>query len=245
MLETLHVGVIDLVIVAITLLFMLLGIKNGFIKELAGIGAFIGALVLAYFLTDMVRQTVVDLTNVNILLFNQLNTSVFSNNDSFTFVIDPAIPNLIDLLTAEFVTLGIPGFVAGPLADTVSQFNGTLGEALATAATNAILFVLGYVVTFILSWIILKVILSQFVKLTESIKVFKLLDGILGVVMGVVRAGIVVGGALLLAGLLSFVIPDIQNFLNQDLALLDSAKFSIGKFAFEWLMSMLTNLTNL
>lgn len=245
MFEAFHVGVIDIVIVVITILFLILGFKNGFIKELAGIGAFIGALILAYFLTDIIRQTLINLTGVNQLLFEQLNNALFSNNPSFDFVIDPAIPNLSQLLTSELVGLGIPEFIATPLVVNLVQFNGTLGQALATASTNAILFVLGYVVTFVLAWLILKVILAQFVKLTEKIKIFKLLDSILGLGMGVIRASIVIGGGLLIAGLLSLAIPDIQTFLNQDLALLEPEKFSIGKFAFEWLMSTIGNLTNL
>jgi hypothetical protein len=245
MLEAFHIGVIDIAIIVITILFLILGFKNGFIKEVAGIGAFVGALVLAYFLTDIIRQTFINLTGLNVLLFDQLNSALFSNNPSFDFVIDPAIPNLNALLTTELVGLGIPEFIAAPLVVDLVQFNGTLGQALATALTNAILFALGYVVTFILGWLILKVILAQFVKLTEKIKLFKLLDSILGLGMGVIRASIVIGGGLLIAGLLSLAIPDIQTFLNQDLALLEPEKISIGKIAFEWLMSTIGNLTNL
>jgi hypothetical protein len=82
---------------------------------------------------------------------------------------------------------------------------------------------------------------KQFVKLTKEIPIFKFLDSILGIVLGLGRAALMIGIAFAIAIALSLVIPDINSFFSQDLSL-DSEKFSIGKLLYETIVSVIGQL---
>lgn len=230
-----HFGIIDIVIVILVLLFAYGGFKNGFIKEVVGIGAVIGALVLAYFLAGIVEGILVD-SPLYPMLFTNLR-GIFTGNAIYDVVIDSNQPGALEYLTDGLSQIGLPGFLASPLAGLLITFNGTLGDGLASAASYFVMLISSYVLTFLVGWILILILGRQLIKLTNNFTFFKLFDAILGAGLGIVRAGLVIGIAILIAVALSFVVPSVNNFIVQDLAL-DTEAFSIGRYLYETMLSL-------
>jgi uncharacterized membrane protein required for colicin V production len=237
-----HVGIIDLVLVVVGLLFAVSGFKNGFFKEIASIGALIGAVVLSYLLADFVRSLIIANTPIYTLIFENLRNSVFTGNTLYDTVIDSSQAGALEFLTDGLTQIGLPGFLASPLAAQLINFNGTLGDALATSAADLSMLILGYLATFLVGWLLLLIVLKQLVHLTKSVGLFKFIDSILGIVLGLARAALVLAVVLLITIPLSFVVPSIQTFINQDLDLLNQETFSIGKFIYQFVLNFISTI---
>jgi uncharacterized membrane protein required for colicin V production len=240
MFESFHFGIIDIVIVVLVVLFGISGFKNGFFKELKGIIAFIGALVITYFLASMVQTFLIG-TPVQPFIYDWFSQSIFVGNTAYEVVIDATIPDALTYLVGGLTDIGIPEFIATPLADILITFNGTIGQALATVSTNLILFILSYILTFLVVWVLLLLTLGQIVSLVKTVALFKLLDQFLGIFLGIARAALIIFVFFALAIPLSFVIPAINDFLTSDLALGTEA-FSVGKFIFEFAIGLFGNI---
>lgn len=237
-----HVGIIDLVLVIVSLLFAVSGFKNGFFKEIAGIGAFIGAIVLSYLLATLVRGFIIENTPLYNLIFDNLRTSLFTGNALYDTVIDGSQPGALDYLTDGLTQIGLPGFLAAPLASQLITFNGTLGDALATSAADLSMVIVGYLATFLVAWLLLLIVLKQLVHLTKSVGFFKFIDSILGTGLGLARAALVLAVILLITIPLSFVVPSVQTFITQDLDLLNEETFSIGKFIYQFVLGFINTI---
>jgi uncharacterized membrane protein required for colicin V production len=238
-----HFGMIDVGLIVLSLLFAISGFKNGFLKEVVGIGAFIGAIILAYFLATWVEDVLVT-TQFYTLLFTNLKDSIFTGNALYETMIDSSQPGALGYLTDGLTQIGLPGFLATPLADILINFNGTLGDALATASAYFIILIISYLGTFLIAWMLLAIVGSQLVKLSTDVKVFKFLDSLLGVGLGLVRAAVLVAIALLIVIPLTFVVPSINTFITNDLALNEDV-FSIGKFIYTFVLDLISSFVNL
>lgn len=233
-----HLGIIDAVMIVLALLFGVSGFKNGFFKEIVGVGAFIGAVILSYLLASWVEGILIQ-TPIYPLLFDTLRSSVFTGMGLYETIIDSTQPGALEFLTDGLTQIGLPGFLASPLAGLLITFNGTLGDALATSSAYFIILILSYLGTFLVGWLLLFIIGSQLVKLTKDVKAFKFIDSILGFGLGLGRAVVVIGIALLIAIPLTFVVPEVNTFITQDLALGETA-FSIGKTIYEFALNLIS-----
>lgn len=242
-LEGFHFGMIDVGLIVLSLLFAISGFKNGFFKEVVGIGAFIGAIVLAYFLATWVEDILVT-TPLYTMLFNTLKDSIFTGNALYDTMIDSSQPGALGYLTDGLTQIGLPGFLAAPLADILINFNGTLGDALATASAYLIILIISYLGTFLIAWMLLAIIGSQLVKLSTDVKIFKFFDSLLGVGLGLARVTVLVTIALLIVIPLTFVVPSINTFITNDLALNDDV-FSIGKFIYTFVLDLIGSFINI
>ena len=240
--QGIHIGFIDIGLVVIALLFAVSGFKNGFFKEVANIGALIGAVVLSYLLADFLKDIIVNQTPLYALIYDNLIANIFTGNAIYDTVIDGSQPNALAYLTDGLTQIGIPGFLAGSLANNLITFNGTLAAALATSVTDLSMTIISYLATFLIAWILLLIVLKQLVHLTKSIGFFKFFDSILGVGLGLIRAALILGIVLLITIPLSFVVPSIQTFINQDLDLLNPETFSIGKFIYQLVINFISTI---
>jgi uncharacterized membrane protein required for colicin V production len=233
-----HVGIIDVVLVLLTLLFLISGFKNGIFKEITGITVFIVAIGLSVLLAGMVEDILINNSPVYQLLFDTFSGSVFTGNASYEIVLDPTQSDILTTITDGLTGIGIPGFIASPIAGIIDTFNGTLGDALATTVSYFIILIGSYVVTFLVSWILLLITASQLRKATKEIKLFKFIDSVLGIGLGALRAAVVIGILFFIAIPVSFAVPQVADFMTTDLAV-NSEAFSIGKTIYEFATSLL------
>jgi hypothetical protein len=235
-----HFGIIDIGLLVLSLLFAISGFKNGFVKEILGIASFVGAIVIAYLLANWVEDVLVT-TPLYPFLFTNLQNSVFSGNALYDVVIDNSQPGALGGLTDGLTQIGLPGFLASPLANILVTFNGTLGDALATTSAYFIILILSYVVPFLIAWLLLAIISKLLVKLFSRVDSLQLIDSLLGVFLGLGRAAILVTLAIIVIIPVTFVVPSVNTFITNDLAL-NEPVFSIGKFMYTFILSLLASL---
>lgn len=240
MIENLHFGIIDISIVVLALLFSISGFKNGFFKELKGFIAFVGAIGLTILLADFVKNIITD-SPLQIIIYDFFLDGIFSGNATYGTVIDDSIPDALVLLQDGLVDLGIPDFLAGTLASTLIVFEGTIGAALATVVTNLVVLAASYLVTFLVLWLLLGLILGQIVSLTKTIKFIRFFDSILGIFLGLGRAALIIAVFFAITIPLSIAVPAVNDFISQDLSL-DTEKFSVGKYIFEFALGIFDNI---
>jgi hypothetical protein len=235
-----HFGIIDIGLLVLSLLFAISGFRNGFVKEILGIASFVGAIVIAYLLANWVEDVLVT-TPLYPFLFTNLQNSVFSGNALYDVVIDNSQPGALGGLTDGLTQIGLPGFLASPLANILVTFNGTLGDALATTSAYFIILILSYVVPFLIAWLLLAIISKLLVKLFSRVDSLQLIDSLLGVFLGLGRAAILVTLAVVVVIPVTFVVPSVNAFITSDLALNENV-FSIGKFMYTFILSLLASL---
>ena len=186
-----HFGTIDVGIIVLSLLFAISGFRNGFVKEILGIASFVGAIMIAYFLANWVEDILVT-TPLYTFLFTNLKNSVFTGNALYDVVIDNSQPGALGGLTDGLTQIGLPSFLASPLANILVTFSGTLGDALATASSYFIILILSYVAPFLIAWLLLAVISNLLVKLFSRVDSLQFIDSVLGIFLGLARAAVLV-----------------------------------------------------
>jgi uncharacterized membrane protein required for colicin V production len=241
-----HVGIIDVVIVLLTLIFAISGFKNGLFKEITGIAVFFAAIALSVLLASLVEDILINGSTVYQMLFDNLSGSVFTGNAAYEIVLDSTQPDILTTIATGLTQIGIPDFISSTLAPNLGlgSFDGTLGNGLATAASYFIVLIASYLGTFLVAWLLLLILTSQIKKLIKDFKFFKFIDSVLGIGLGLVRGAVVVGIILFIAILVSSVVPQVSEFINADLST-DTEVFSIGKTIYEFATSLLSPFLSL
>lgn len=235
-----HFGIIDIGLLVLSLLFAISGFRNGFVKEILGIASFVGAIVIAYLLANWVEDVLVT-TPLYPFLFTNFKNSLFTGNAFYDVVIDNTQPGALDFLTDGLTQVGLPGFLASPLANILITFNGTVGDSLAAASAFLIILILSYVVPFLIAWLLLAIISRLLVKLFSRVDSLQLIDSLLGVFLGLGRAAILVTLAAVVVIPVTFVVPSVNAFITSDLALNENV-FSIGKFIYTFILNLIASL---
>jgi uncharacterized membrane protein required for colicin V production len=234
-----HFGTIDVSIIVLSLIFAISGFRNGFVKEILGVASFVGAIVIAYFLANWVEDILVT-TPLYTFLFTNLKNSVFSGNALYDVVIDNSQPGALGGLTDGLTQIGLPSFLASPLANILVTFSGTLGNALATASAYFIILILSYVAPFLIAWLLLAIISSLLVKLFSRVDSLQFIDSVLGIFLGLARAAVLVTLAIIVIIPVTFVVPSVNTFITNDLAL-NEPVFSIGNFIYTFVLSLIAS----
>ena len=232
-----HFGIIDIGLLVLSLLFAISGFKNGFVKEVLRIASFVGAIAIAYFLANWVEDILVT-TPFYTFLSNNLRDLIFAGNALYDVVIDNSQPGALGELTNGLTQLGLPSFLASPLADILVTFNGTLGDALAITAAYLLILILSYIGPFLIAWLLLAIIGNLLVKLFSRVDSLQFIDSLLGIFLGLARAAVLVTLAIIVVIPVTFVIPSVDAFITNDLAL-NEPVFSIGNFIYSFVLSLI------
>jgi hypothetical protein len=235
-----YIGFIDAGILITIILYAIFGYRQGLIKQILTFGAFAGAIAISFFTAIYAQGLLISLTPIYGLIFSAFQNSVFSGNELFDLVIDNSAPEALQFLTEGLTQLGLPGFIAGPLAEMLVSYNGTLGYALTSVATDLSLTVISYVLVFLFAWLILAIIAKQLGRLSQLEGAFKFVNSTLGLVIGLVKATINISVIFSILVPLSLFIQPLNTFLITDLAF-NAPYFSIGKYLYQFLFSFIIN----
>ncbi len=165
----------DIIGALIILLLVIWGAKKGFVKSVFSLGSLILSLILALSLypivTDFLEDSVVgDYVRLNVF-------QVFDDKEDAD-------------ITAEEAgnTLNLPGSFQETVSGAIQQAADTVKESLADTLAGLALKILGILIVFLLTKIILwllSVFLNAFAKLPVIRTANKLLGGIIGAIYGV------------------------------------------------------------
>ena len=198
MVEEIRLGLVDIVVLSVVLLFVLGGIKKGFFRGLNHAPLALG-LVLGALLTGLVASVILN-SDIGTMLVDTVQGTLFADGMLFGF-----------------------------------EVGGLDPSAVSTSIVEGLLIVLGFIPAFLLAWLLLAVVNTQLIRLSKQSVIFKSVDVVLGLLLGLVRAAIVVPVVFGLASAVYLTVPSlglgikeaIDEFIINDLSLDRPNSFSI------------------
>ncbi len=224
-------GIIDIAIIAIILLFLLIGFFKGFMKQILSTANWLLALVGAFLLVKPISGLLTE-TAIQTTINNKIIDWIASKGALFSEVIQTGQAS--EQLTNAISALGLPQFIANAIVNglNLSSIEGkTLAEVLAPTIGNIVLTVFTFLVLFILIMIIIKIVFRLLNKIFDK-GVLGIVNKILGSALGIVKGLVLVSLVMLLVSAVSGLIPSLNDFLVIDLKL-DADGFGIGKYFYQ------------
>jgi uncharacterized membrane protein required for colicin V production len=228
-------NIVDGVIIALLIIGGFNGFRRGLLSSILGILSLVGALTVAYFLGQQ-AQGLLELFQVNTMIEQFLNTSVFINNSLFETNLSDS--NVIQMIQDGLTAIGMPSFITDALNTLINDFNQPLGEALAEGLTNLAMLVLSFVLVYIIARLVITLVLKSIVKIVKDNKISSSVDKILGLLFGLLRTTVFIMVVISALMAISFINQDVNTFLVDQFQL-NSANFSIGKQFYQWISEIL------
>ena len=228
-------NIVDGVIIALLIIGGFNGFRRGLLSSILGILSLVGALAVAYFLGQQ-AQGLLELFQVNTMIEQFLNTSVFINNSLFETNLSDS--NVIQMIQDGLTAIGIPSFITNALNTFINDLNQPLGEALAEGLTNLAMIVLSFVLVYFIARLVIALVLKSIVKVVKDNKISSSVDKILGLLFGLLRTTVFIMVVISALMAISFINQDVNTFLVDQFQL-NSANFSIGKQFYQWISEIL------
>jgi uncharacterized membrane protein required for colicin V production len=228
-------NIVDGIIIALLIVGGFNGFRRGLLSSILGILSLVGALAVAYFLGQQ-AQGLLELFQVNTMIEQFLNTSVFINNSLFETNLSDS--NVIQMIQDGLTAIGMPSFITDALNTFINDFNQPLGEALAEGLTNLAMLVLSFVLVYFIARLVITLVLKSLVKIVKDNKISSSVDKILGLLFGLLRTTVFIMVLISALMAISFINQDVNTFLVDQFQL-NSANFSIGKQFYQWISEIL------
>ena len=230
-------GIIDIVLIALTVLIALIGLKKGIVKQLTGGVTLIGSIILAIFVYKYVANYV-------------LTSDLFYNiNEKFYGLIaskadEASMSATIETAQAEGVkavlsAIKIPGFLhrifTGALEDTLATNpNLTVGDFVSNSISTKAIIVGSFILTFIAGLIVIGILVALLRKIAD-LPGIKVLDRLLGMLFTLTKWAVVLCVLLYLVTLV-YKIPSlgttVETFMAEQLKLNDDSTMTLTKWVY-------------
>jgi len=222
------IGIIDLVIVALVILFMVLGWKHGFLVKIvemaSGIFGLLGSIILARpfsgVLNDWIGEAVTD----------KIHEYLLSRTDLFSQAVNE------ETVRQAFEQMSLPQFMVDWIVQGIDfdQVTVSIVDAITPLVQSLALLVIAFITLFFGS-MILFFFLKLLAKLITKIPVIKQIDKFLGLLFGLVKIAAIVYILLFILGLL-ITIPAIDDLIGDFLARdmqLGGDQFRLSKYLYD------------
>lgn len=177
----------DIVIAVIALIIIGSNVQKGFVKQIIGLVATIGAVLLAYFFC----KDLVNLVNEKFGWHDKLAEKllgIFGKKEAFNVALTE------ENVRAAIASIGLPDFVADVCAKLMSGVGGAaenVGQFLSDVAAKYILLAASFIVLFIVARLVLGLVKGIIIKIV-SLPIISGVDKLLALVLGVIKAVIVI-----------------------------------------------------
>lgn len=218
--------IVDIIIIAIIVLFVIIGVKRGLAKTILNLAGLVLTAVSAYYISSFLSQLFYDMFIKQTVITN--TQQIIEQNG-----IDYAVSNCLEAVP-QWVN-GIISFIVGAFGISLNEFQNqiTVPANISSSASQVIESVLAPVVTSVLSiilviilFIIILIIVKKLVKLVLrifNIPVIKQINQFLGGIVGLAEG-------LLIVFIAVNIISMVEGFSNPDL--LSNGMFNGGIFKF-------------
>lgn len=218
--------IVDIIIIAIIVLFVIIGVKRGLAKTILNLAGLVLTAVSAYYISSFLSQLFYDMFIKQTVITN--TQQIIEQNG-----IDYAVSNCLEAVP-QWVN-GIISFIVGAFGISLNEFQNqiTVPANISSSASQVIESVLAPVVTSVLSiilviilFIIILIIVKKLVKLVLrifNIPVIKQINQFLGGIVGLAEG-------LLIVFIAVNIISMAAGFSNPDL--LSNGMFNGGIFKF-------------
>ena len=177
------IGVVDIIIAAIILISAFAGFKKGFFKQVGGIVAFVGAIVLAVMFYKAVAGYIAGFKFMADLE-SKIFTWISSKGEIFSRSLqEVGEEGLKEALTALKLPEVVQGFVLKGI-DMSNLPDKSIAEFMAPLLFKYICYAAAFLIIFILVWIIALVIVRAITKVVEVVPGISFLNRLLGFAVG-------------------------------------------------------------
>ncbi len=234
--------ILDIAVVAIFVIFGIIGLKKGLLKSVLSIFSWGLCILIAFLTAKYVATWINGLYNFSGLIGNKISKSLVNMNAYFalpinTFAGKEALIEAIPSNTNKLLTQLIKSVFSSNKVDMTST--NTIGNVVGSSLGH-ICFV---VITGILVFIVLKIAVALLSKLFKNIEQTKVLGGlnkVLGLVLGLLKATLIVGAinvvlvAITLApGVNKVITPLIQDNTYVEKVVYNTTDKLFGKYIVE------------
>lgn len=213
--------IIDIVIVAVIALFVFIGLKRGFVRELVSLFSFVIALAVAFFLSGVGSTFIYD-TVIHSVVHDSISSSVSENVSNEAEAIIMEIPD-------EFVDAGksigvdIENIVRTNMGATVEETANNVANTVSRDVARPVVSSFIRVVLFILIFILVKLLIDWIGRLLNIVSILpvvhganKILGGVIGFLRGLVLAVVVCYAIILVVdvrdnGILGITKETVEN----------------------------------
>lgn len=187
----------DIVIAVIALIIILVNIKKGFIKQVIGLVATIGSILIAYFFC----RTLLTFVNAQFGWQDKLAGSIassFSSKELFNAALSE------ENIRAAVQSVSLPEFIADAAVTLLASADGAfenVGVFISDILAEYLLLSLSFIVLFIVARIVLGLIKRLIVKLF-TLPVLNKIDMLLALILGLLKSVIIIYVAVYIVQLL-------------------------------------------
>lgn len=225
-------GVIDIIVAILFLLFMIIGFIKGFTKQTLSSFAWLIALIAAIFLCKLTSSLIIN-TSLGVSLTDKISGWLSAKGGDI--VTTPVDSLTEEMLTESLKSMGIPVFAHSFLMknlDLSAVQNISIVEYVSPKITLYILIAASFILVYLIVFLVVKLIAKL---LGDAIKnsPFGFIDRILGAIWGIVKATFIVSILMLLISLvMSLPIAEVNEWLINDMKL-NTDEFGLAKFIYE------------
>lgn len=226
-------GIIDLIIIGMLLLFALIGLAKGFLKQILSIANGLVSIVVSSFLVSPVTKMVSDTSLANKLIEKILDLIINKYPNSATIKAD--LITTKEELASAFTESGLSNILSKIAAEFIDINTLSEGEMLSEAVANSVSYFVLSIIVFILLCIIILILIKILISILDSLTkngILNVINRLLGMILGLARAGLLICICLFAISILVKYVDSINNFIIEDLKL-GVDEFSIGKYLYE------------
>jgi len=222
---------LDLILLGVILLFALMGLFKGILKQLATIFGIIFAFGTSFFMTASVSKFLQDKNYFYMYtaLSDKVNTVV---EGKLGEIANQTVTKASDI-TDALVDFGIPKFLSN-LVSNLGEEHIDTGETIGEVITSKLSFIIFMGIIFIglaiFIYIIVKLIFRLLQKTVDKAKL-GWLNKTLGCVFGAFKAIIIISVFMLLLSYFVTLIPSLQDYVNSNIV--NNDKAYISKWLYE------------
>lgn len=230
-------GIIDFVLIGISVIVALIGLKRGIVKQLTSGITFISAIVIAFFTYKYVANYILTsdiFYNINEKFYN-LVASKASEEAIKATIENAGVAGVKEVLSA----VKIPGFLQGMFVKTLdatiaSNPSMLVGDYVSNAFATKAIIVGSCIAMFIVGMIVVAILVALLRKIAD-LPGIKVVDRLLGMIFSLAKWAIAVCVILFVVTLL-YKIPgfgaNVENFMKTQINLDDDTYMSLTKWVY-------------
>lgn len=226
---------VDIIIIALIVLFGIIGLFKGFVGQLVAIGGWLVGAICCVMFSGKVSNWMInkDVFSLNTTITEKVTTWLNGKGGVFTTAV-PAGSDTGTVIQTALGELGLPEFLTnlifGKTETAVITDTQTITEILSPWIVDACISIVATVAIFLIA-VIVFAILGAILKRILG-KTLKPVDKILGLVLGVGKVALFIWLAMLILSVAGGLVPSIEEFVLKNLQT-DGASFSIGRWMYE------------
>lgn len=226
-------GIVDLIIIGMILLFAIVGLAKGFLKQVLSMANGLVSIVVSSFLVSTVTKALSN-TSLALKLNEKILTLIVDKYPNSALIETNLITTKEELVNA-FSESGLSKFLSKITAEFIDITSFSDGEMLADAVSKSVGYFVLSIIIFVLLALIVFIVIKILISILDSIAkegILNVINRILGLLLGVARALLIVCICLFIVSLLVKFIEPLNTFIVDDLKL-ETEGFGIGKYLYE------------